>query len=120
MAYLHCHNCGWSQDDFWTENYNPITFLEKNYKDDLLNKDLDKIVKMDKNFFRENSWFFKESPEIEQSKFTQRRYLIYQLSKAIKKIEKMEYKTEDEFRAARERKEFKCPVCGSSIDWDID
>ena len=29
MAYLHCHtkNCGWSQSDFWTLRYNPITQL---------------------------------------------------------------------------------------------
>ena len=24
MAYLHCHNCDWAQDDFWTWRYNPI------------------------------------------------------------------------------------------------
>jgi hypothetical protein len=25
MAYLHCHKCGWSQDDFWfPEGYNPF------------------------------------------------------------------------------------------------
>jgi hypothetical protein len=29
MAYLHCHtrDCDWSQDDFWTRRYNPITKL---------------------------------------------------------------------------------------------
>ena len=27
MAYLHCHTkgCGWSQDDFYSKSYNPIT-----------------------------------------------------------------------------------------------
>ena len=121
MGFLHCHNkCHWSQDDFWNENYNPITFLERNYKSDLLYKDLDVIIEMDKNFFRENNWFFKGTPEDEQSKFTRRKYLIYELSKAIKSIENMKYRTEDEFRAARERKEFKCPNCGSSTNWDID
>ena len=30
MAYLHCHNCGWSQDDFWEHNgYNPFNILEE-------------------------------------------------------------------------------------------
>lgn len=25
MAFLHCHNCDWSQDDFWEPNgYNPL------------------------------------------------------------------------------------------------
>jgi hypothetical protein len=27
MAYLHCHACGWSQDDFWNWRYNPLTKL---------------------------------------------------------------------------------------------
>lgn len=27
MAYLHCHtkDCNWSQDDFWSKSYNPLT-----------------------------------------------------------------------------------------------
>jgi hypothetical protein len=32
MAYLHCHNCGWSQDDFWYKGYNPITKIWRNIK----------------------------------------------------------------------------------------
>lgn len=27
MAYLHCHSCCWSQDDFWSKRYNPLTKL---------------------------------------------------------------------------------------------
>jgi hypothetical protein len=23
--YLHCHSCDWSQDDFWSKHYNPMT-----------------------------------------------------------------------------------------------
>jgi len=25
MAYLHCHSCEWSQDDFYNKDYNPLT-----------------------------------------------------------------------------------------------
>ena len=25
MAYVHCHSCGWSQDDFYPRRYNPAT-----------------------------------------------------------------------------------------------
>ncbi len=25
MAYLHCHSCDWSQDDFWSKKYNSLT-----------------------------------------------------------------------------------------------
>ena len=24
MAYVHCHGCNWSQDDFWTRRHNPL------------------------------------------------------------------------------------------------
>lgn len=27
MAYAHCHNCGWEQDDFWSKDYNPLKSL---------------------------------------------------------------------------------------------
>lgn len=31
MSYVHCHNCLWKQDDFWSWNgYNPLQFFLKN------------------------------------------------------------------------------------------
>lgn len=31
MAYVHCHNCNWQQDDFWSfRGYNPLRFFLKN------------------------------------------------------------------------------------------
>lgn len=24
MAFIHCHECNWGQDDFWDKRYNPI------------------------------------------------------------------------------------------------
>ena len=38
MAFVHCHECGWQQDDFWSEAYNPIRYL-LNLESDLLNFD---------------------------------------------------------------------------------
>ena len=32
MAYLHCHACDWSQDDFWSIAYNPITKFWDDFK----------------------------------------------------------------------------------------
>lgn len=32
MAYLHCHCCDWSQDDFWSLKYNPLTTLWEDIK----------------------------------------------------------------------------------------
>lgn len=41
---LNCKKCGWSQDHFWTEHYNPITVLEKVYKFSLLEASLDELI----------------------------------------------------------------------------
>jgi hypothetical protein len=27
MSYVHCHACGWSQDDFWNRSYNPAKYF---------------------------------------------------------------------------------------------
>ncbi len=32
MAYLHCHSCDWSQDDFYTRGYNPLTKIWNDIK----------------------------------------------------------------------------------------
>jgi hypothetical protein len=29
MAYVHCHTCGWTQDDFWSKKYNPVRSILK-------------------------------------------------------------------------------------------
>ena len=34
MSYLHCHtkNCNWSQDDFYSKTYNPMTKILSDFK----------------------------------------------------------------------------------------
>lgn len=32
MAYLHCHSCDWSQDDFYTKGYNFFTKMWDDFK----------------------------------------------------------------------------------------
>lgn len=54
MAYLHCHNCDFSQDDYWSEDgWNPVKSFE-NDKDTLLHEDLDEVVQMDPQWLREH------------------------------------------------------------------
>lgn len=48
MAFIHCHACGWSQDDFYDENYNPAKYLMT------WNNEIDKQFSMDSEFLREN------------------------------------------------------------------
>lgn len=48
--YIRCNKCGWSQDDFWHEGYNPFKFLKENYEKDLLTKKLDTPLEKMKQF----------------------------------------------------------------------
>ncbi|MFW5895531.1 MAG: hypothetical protein ACOCT9_02185 [archaeon] len=101
MAFLHCHNCGWSQDDFWDEDYNPLSNLTGKNEKDLLNKDLDKVV------YQNN----------QGKKITLRKHITNQLSKSINKINKMKYRTREEFE--KKNPEKKCPRCHKkSLDID--
>ena len=81
MAYLYCHTCLLEQDDFWDEDYNPITFLETNFKKELLTMPLDEILENESN----------------KEKITRREYLAQQLEQAAQDIRKMRYRTADEF-----------------------
>ncbi len=43
MAYIHCHKCSWSQDDFYDESgYNPAKVL-KNWNEALCSDKVNKI-----------------------------------------------------------------------------
>lgn len=33
--FLHCHDCGWEQDDYWSKDYNPLKSL-RDWEHDLL------------------------------------------------------------------------------------
>ena len=92
MSYIRCDDCGWSQDDFWSEEYNPISWLKTNYVDELLHGDLGRSLKGDLNM-------------------TLRELLIYELKDKANHIRDMVYRTKDEAIAAG----WKCPKCGSCL-----
>lgn len=71
MAYLHCHACGWEQDDFWTWRYNPLTKLW----DDVKWLARPRIMEMDSWIVEElteytgvHVWRFKHKEKSEDSK----------------------------------------------------
>lgn len=103
MSYLYCHNCGWSQDDFWSDSYNPITFLEKNYKKDLLEEPLDKIVGT-------KEIRYKNGCETYNEKITNRDLIIEEMLCLIENIKEMKYRTFEEFKEKNPNQ--KCPYCG--------
>lgn len=103
MAYLHCHTCGWSQDDFWSKDgYNP-------FRSDIVDHLRDSL-------FKDNIHLgaYDDQPEMNLSG---QEYVARELIEMAKNIRLMYIKTEEEFQLIK--KDFACPDCGSS-DWDID
>lgn len=108
MSYLHCHNCNWSQDDFWHETYNPVTFLEKNYKKDILTGDLDRVLEMDN--FRWDKYLW-------HKKMLNRDFIADEMESMARKLRRMVYRTKQEYLELNP--EQKCPNCGKK-ELDID
>lgn len=108
MSYLHCHACDFSQDDFWDKDYNPITFLEKNYTKELLTKDLDKIVGFDRNTLKEIGY---DKP------ITYREMYAWELERHGQRIREMVYRTFEEYKEKNPNRI--CPKCGKK-ELDID
>jgi hypothetical protein len=93
MSYVHCHGCGWSQDDFWDESYNPIDQL-KECKDILLYKDLDE----------ERFKAHDEYPAV-----THREYVLSNLKSIYADVATMEYPTRESWSGKP------CPKCGHGL-----
>lgn len=108
MAYLHCHSCDFSQDDFWHKGYNPVTCFQDDL-DTLLNKDLDRLIKMDSSWLSENGY----PPE----GVTERELVLFHLRQIEQRIKGMVYRTMDEFK--EKNPDGICPQCGAR-DLDID
>lgn len=108
MAYLHCHNCDWEQDDFWSKTYNPIHCLLDD-ESDLLNKDLSGDMRMDRNFMKEHGFV---------GKFvTVREYILFRIEQIKKRIIGMKYRTMEEYK--KSNPERICPICKQQ-NLDID
>ena len=97
MAFLHCHDCGWSQDDFYSpDGYNP--FRESDIAD-----------------LRRN--LFKDEIKLERGTVTGREFVIMELKRMVTRIESMVVMTDEKWK--RVKQDWVCPKCGSK-NWDID
>lgn len=112
MAYAHCHNCGWEQDDWWSEYYTPLDYdrLKK------LNESLMTAVKEPQQRMssgHDSKWLeekFGVKHEIDV-----RALVATELERIARKIRGMVFWTEKEFYANK-----KCPNCGSTEHMDVD
>ena len=110
MAYLHCHSCGWSQDDFWREGgYNPISWLSDFEKDLFKEK-----IHLDSEYFADDI-----IPNQDEKGFWIRGkdFVAQELERVARNIRNMAIPTDEHWQAVKEG--FKCPKCGSP-EWDID
>lgn len=104
MAFAYCPKCEWEQDDFWRDTYNPLRCLLSD-EADLLNKPLDEKIDMDRHWLEENGF---------PNGITRRQLIVWRLQVAIRRVEKMVFRNEQEAKAAG----WKCPRCGASLGVD--
>jgi len=105
MAYVHCHLCGWSQDDFYSpDGYNPIKVL-KDWNDALFGPKLDKQFTDDSTFVRENG------------SITTREVIAREYEKMASRIRNMKWVTWEEYKQDPNKV---CPKCQSANHLDID
>lgn len=115
MAYLHCHNCNWSQDDFWSEDgWTPfreedIAHLRSNLFADVVSFGSDPHIKE----------MFPTGKLTEDGHWDvdSREYVASELERTARSIRNMNVKTWEEWEQVKDT--WKCPKCGST-DWDID
>lgn len=118
MAYLHCHNCDWSQDDFWDERgYNPIStlkddteylFRDKVYFDGSIKDSLKKYGNI-------------ELKEDEKGLYiTGKEYVIHEMERSIARIKHMVWATDAKFKKDYKEGIAECPKCKCKTEFDID
>ncbi len=101
MAYLHCHSCDWSQDDFWSEGgWTPL-------HEDIIAWYRKLLFQGTMNVDRPGGCVDVDTRELVAS---------YLETKAIG-IRNMVWKTEEDWKVARDTAV--CPNCGAQ-DFDID
>jgi hypothetical protein len=105
MAYLHCHTCGWEQDDFYTEDgYNPANSLQSWMKQ-LCGDKIDEPFSDDAEFLRENG------------NISTREVIAREFDKFARRIRKGKWFTYEQFK--KEGSKAVCPNCGNR-NFDID
>ena len=118
MAYLHCHSCDWSQDDFWDKYYNPLTKIRNDIKwtikPRVLGFDRYMVVEMKQYCYTPIfSWTNKKG-------FTcvfSWNWLIVELERDIRSFRHMEWCTSERWNKVKDKAV--CPKCGDR-NFDID
>ena len=122
MAYLHCHNCDWGQDDFWDWKvewsrlhkwsyrpfgYNPLSLV----LEDIAEYVRPRYVGLDSFHAEEMGW---------PNPIFSWRLLRWNLSRHVKQLFTQTWWTYEGFIKDNKAGTAKCPGCGSSTHFDID
>lgn len=100
--FVYCRKCGWNQDDFWSDNYNPLKSL-MDWKEMLLDpmQDLDRLLM---------------SCEDEDGPMTFREAIARACEAAANKVRDMEWRTMADLESANP--DHMCPKCGEELSID--
>jgi hypothetical protein len=120
MAFLHCHNCGWSQDDFWSETYGPIwsdsfTHLVEGLLKYVLSGERAPREMDDYFLHEENIPHTHEGTPSGQGSYDYKDLVVNELKRRARQIDNMVFPTEKDWQSSDKR----CPHCGST-QMDID
>lgn len=125
MSYVHCHVCGWSQDDFYDKDgYNPLRVnWMGHYADSLLEDRID-ITETMREYFEyvkdESAYFGKGSPwsnfnpnicdkEGDTWFMNGRDYVVWNLRNLADRFEQQRWMTREEWLNSEDQS---CPNCG--------
>ena len=124
MAYLHCHNCGWSQDDFWDWKikwrelfhwksrpfgYNPLSLI----LEDIAEYYNFRFIEMDIGWMKENKY---KGNKIHSWKLLWKHGILIHL----RRLFNQKWWTYKQFKKDSDKNIAKCPKCKSKSNFDID
>jgi hypothetical protein len=95
MAYIHCHDCDWEQDDFWSRRYNPVQTFFSYVKSFRLW--IPRTLEGDRPVFPTHSYVF----------------LWRQVLRMLRKFRNMRWWTWKTYKRDREANIAFCPKCGA-------
>lgn len=104
MAYVHCHDCPWAQDDFYSiGGYNPAYSL-MHWMESLTRDNVDEQFSDDPEFLKRNG------------PITKREVIAREFERYAKNIREMKWITFDQYKNDPDKR---CPKCGSD-NLDVD
>ena len=121
MPYLHCHTkgCTWSQDDFYTKGYNPLTKMWT----DIKWLGVPKIVSLETSTVKDLINFTHvpiiKKPSGAQYLVFSWNWLVLEIVKDLKVMLNMKWWTYRSFKKSRDLGVARCPVC-KKANFDID